>query len=153
MNEQELAELQKACDSATPGPWHVVEMDDDYCMSAVAIATRENADDPPGEDDGDNRDRIAITLWQAPRIVDIADGKWDENAAFIALARNALPTLLAMVRELKAAIQDITDSTSGCVLETCSIVPCDRCMAVAKAYSLLSAPAAKGCKKEEGSNG
>lgn len=121
MTEAELAELQKACDSATPGPWFEPAPGDGRIYD-IELS--------PDEADDSEHPRLASVCYH-------------RDSKLIALARNALPTLLAMVRELKAAIQDITDSTSGCVLETCSIVPCDRCMAVAKAYSLLSAPAAK----------
>jgi hypothetical protein len=34
---------------------------------------------------------IAATLVQQPRYIDIADERWDANAAFIAAARTAVP--------------------------------------------------------------
>lgn len=111
MSDPDFAAMRERCDRATAGPWHVVEMDDDYCMSAYAIATVPNADAPPNEDshekDGDHAKRICLTLWQAPRIVDIADLKWEENAAFIAHARTDLPICLARIEQQEREIAEL----------------------------------------------
>ena len=147
LTEAELAELQKACDSATPGPWYVVEMDDDVCMSAYAVATVPHADAPPNEDserNGDHNKRIALTLWQDPRIVDIEDAKWVHNANFICASRNALPTLLAMARERNEAVALLQRLVEW---YDCG---CDLAMWESDVKQFLSAPAAKGCKSEGG---
>jgi hypothetical protein len=149
MNEQELAELQKACDSATPGPWYVVEMDDDVCMSAYAVATVPHADAPPNEDserNGDHNKRIALTLWQDPRIVDIEDAKWVHNANFICAARNALPTLLereTKSRKLFRACLRALNPHSVSERNRLSVQLTDAILE----HLGESAPAAKGCKE------
>jgi hypothetical protein len=38
---------------------------------------------------------------QQPRYVDLADGRWDENARFIAHARSDIPRLVAEIRRLR----------------------------------------------------
>jgi hypothetical protein len=52
-------------------------------MNLVAISTP--ADTRQGErwPDFDHRELIAATLVRHPRYVGCADGRWDENAAFI----------------------------------------------------------------------
>lgn len=92
-----LTELDRA---ASPGPWFVRHLDDDYAMSAVAVATR------PGSGEGGSMrngtwpldEVIATCLLQQPRYVDPPDAKWDENAALIAELRTALPELLRLAR-------------------------------------------------------
>ena len=48
----------------------------------------------------DQGELIATTLVQHPRYVDCADGRWDENAAFIAMARETVQ-LVEEVRRLR----------------------------------------------------
>lgn len=90
ITEAELAELQKACDEASPAPWF-------QCGAPWGNGTmvHDRTMDPHGAD------RI-ICIGEDFDREEPPDGfRTVENMAFIALARNALPTLLAMVRELK----------------------------------------------------
>lgn len=90
MNEQELAELQKACDSATPGPWTAHDYRSDPSQEDW-FGVIKGAFDIDGK---------AHSIGQF-KFSSLPSGENWANANFIALARNALPTLLAMVRELK----------------------------------------------------
>lgn len=101
LGEAELAEIEEMVRSATPGPWHVRVFDDAEAMNLVAISTVAGEDgqrfpefDPSGV--------VAATLVQHPRYVDVADGKWEENARFIAESRRVVPALLAEIRRLRA---------------------------------------------------
>ncbi|WP_164992212.1 hypothetical protein [Streptomyces sp. L2] len=49
---------------------------------------------------------IAATLVQHPRYVDCADSRWDENAAFIAMAREAVPKLVPEVKYLRELLSE-----------------------------------------------
>jgi len=94
---------------STPGPWHVVQFDDDHAMGLVGISTKP-------DDGGDRRwpdfhgsELVAATLVQEPRYVDVADGRWEENAAFIAFARgdsveDDVDALLAEVERLRRLV-------------------------------------------------
>ncbi|MFI2426232.1 hypothetical protein ACH5A7_19380 [Streptomyces sp. NPDC018955] len=101
LTEDELAEIAEVADAATPGPWHVRLLDDEYAMSLVAVST------VPGTGAGerrpafDPREIVAATLVQQPRCVDVADERWDENARFIADARRAVPRLIAEIHRLR----------------------------------------------------
>lgn len=101
MSDAELAALAELADRATPGPWHVRILDDAQAMNLVAVSTR--PDQGPGErwPDFDHTVLVAATLVQQPRYVSIADERWDENAAFIAAARTAVPRLLAEIERLR----------------------------------------------------
>jgi len=44
---------------------------------------------------------VAATLVQQPCHVDVADERWDENARFIANARQDVPRLIAEIRRLR----------------------------------------------------
>ncbi|MBL7629068.1 hypothetical protein [Frankia nepalensis] len=52
---------------------------------------------------------IAATLVQHPRYVDVGDGRWDENAAFIAMAREAVPRLIGEIRRLREILDSRGD--------------------------------------------
>jgi hypothetical protein len=105
MTDQELLEIQERADEATPGPWFVRHLDDDYAANLMAVST--TFDEPvesgprwPGFSAGDI---VAGVLIQNPiRYVDIDDGKWDDNAAFIAHAREDIPRLVEEVRRLRS---------------------------------------------------
>ncbi|MEV0374509.1 hypothetical protein AB0I10_32785 [Streptomyces sp. NPDC050636] len=47
---------------------------------------------------------VAATLIQHPRYIDVADERWDENAEFIAHAREDVPRLLAEITRLRRLI-------------------------------------------------
>ncbi|MEW1774800.1 hypothetical protein [Streptomyces sp. NPDC086777] len=97
----DLDEIEDMCAMATPGPWFVRNLDDSHAMNLRAVSTV--ADTGRGErwPEFDHRELIAATLVQEPRYVDCADERWDENAAFIAMARDAVPRLVKEVRRLR----------------------------------------------------
>ena len=102
LGDDQLREIEERAEAATPGPWQVRFLDDDHAANLVAIATTPETGhpSPPG-------DLIAATLVQFPtRYVDITDGLWDENATFIAHARQDIPRLLAEIRRLRAQLPD-----------------------------------------------
>lgn len=92
MTDEELAELERLCAAATPGPWYWNAEDEEM---HTTVAVREEW--PPGE-------------WYDRTIV--LDGVWwntgdagvrasESDIAFIAAARTALPRLIAEVRRLR----------------------------------------------------
>lgn len=94
-----LAQIRARLEDATPGPWYINQLDDEWSMSFVGVGTS------PDDGTGDYAHHcyetlVAATLVQQPRYVDHADGRWDENAALIANAPDDLAWLLA---ELDAA--------------------------------------------------
>ncbi|MGY4982887.1 hypothetical protein ACWCYL_38065 [Streptomyces sp. 900105755] len=97
----DLDEIEEMCAVATPGPWFVRDLDDGHAMNLRAVSTVADTGRQerwPGFDHGE---LIAATLVQEPRYVDCADERWDENAAFIAMAREAVPRLVKEVRRLR----------------------------------------------------
>ncbi|MFE6668422.1 hypothetical protein ACFVFH_33295 [Streptomyces sp. NPDC057697] len=104
MREDELEEIEKLCSAATPAPWFVRTLDDDSAMNLVAVSTAPDTGAAERWPNFDHRDMIAATLVQHPRYVDSGDERWDENAAFIAMAREAVPRLVEEVRRLRALL-------------------------------------------------
>src|SRR3712207_1064855 len=94
MPDAELDEIARRADAATPGPWHVRFLDDDYAQNLVAVSTLPDTGRAERWPHFDHATIVAATLVQQPRYVDIADSRWDENAAFIALARSDIPRLI-----------------------------------------------------------
>ncbi|MEV6478907.1 hypothetical protein [Streptomyces sp. NPDC051576] len=92
------------CLAATPGPWFVRSLDDDHAMNLVAVSTAEESGLDERWPEFDEGDLIAATLVQHPRYVDSTDGRWDENAAFIAMSRTAVPQLVEEVRRLRGLL-------------------------------------------------
>ncbi|MEU8218274.1 hypothetical protein AB0C47_21225 [Micromonospora taraxaci] len=101
MTEQELAEIEEIANAATPGPWYVRQLDDDFAMSLVAVSTIPDTGLGERWPDFDHHEIVAATLVQQPRYVDVTDERWDENAQFIASARQNIPRLIAEVRRLR----------------------------------------------------
>lgn len=106
VDEKVLDEIEALCDAATPGPWYPRRLDDDHAMSLVAVSTVPDTGRGERWPDFAESEIVAATLVQEPRYVDVADEKWDENAAFIAMAREAVPALLAEVRRLTAMLAE-----------------------------------------------
>ena len=73
LSDAELTELADLAESATPGPWHVRQLDDEYAMSLVAISTEPDTGLGERWPDFDHGTMIAATLVQQPRYVDSAD--------------------------------------------------------------------------------
>ncbi|WP_374711519.1 hypothetical protein [Symbiobacterium terraclitae] len=44
---------------------------------------------------------------QSPRVASVADGRWEENAEFIAHAREDVPWLLSLLREREEEIRQL----------------------------------------------
>lgn len=101
LSDDELTELAELAEHATPGPWYVRDLDDEHAMSLVAVGTQPDTGLGERWPGFDHTSMIAATLIQQPRYVDIADERWDANAAFIAAARTAVPRLLAEITRLR----------------------------------------------------
>jgi hypothetical protein len=99
--EVDLDEIEELCSVATPGPWFVRNLDDDHAMNLVAVSTVEDTGTGERRPGFDHAELIAATLVQHPRYVDCADSRWDENADFIAMAREAVPALVSEVKRLR----------------------------------------------------
>ncbi|MFI6875320.1 hypothetical protein ACIBL6_17965 [Streptomyces sp. NPDC050400] len=105
LTEAELDELDEAVQAATPGPWFVRFLDDDWAMNLVAVSTVPDTGRGERWPDFEHREIVAATLVQQPRYVDVADKQWDENARFIAAARDSVPRLIAEVRQLRRQVE------------------------------------------------
>jgi hypothetical protein len=76
-------------------------LDDDQAMSLVAVTTHPDTNTAQRWPAFDGGVIVAATLVQHPRYVDIADERWYENAAFIAMARESIPRLIDEVLRLR----------------------------------------------------
>ncbi|MEU6248388.1 hypothetical protein [Glycomyces sp. NPDC047010] len=110
MDEDELQEIERCSAAATPGQWFVRFLDDDHAMNLVAVSTVEDSGAGERWLAFSHEEIIAATLVQHPRYVDVEDERWDENAAFIAMAREAIPRLVAEVRRLRDRLTDPEDT-------------------------------------------
>ncbi|WP_369223073.1 hypothetical protein AB5J52_18435 [Streptomyces sp. R39] len=108
----DLDGIEEICAMATPGPWFVRSLDDSHAMNLVAVSTVPDTGRGERWPNFDHGELIAATLVQKPRYVDCADGRWDENAAFIAMAREAVPQLVEEVRRLRKLLA-ATDVDTG----------------------------------------
>ncbi len=105
LTEEELAGIEELLAAATPGPWYVRELDDDHAMCLVAVSTVPDTGLGERWPDFDRHEIVAATLVQQPRYVGVGDERWDENAAFIAGARQDVPRLVAEVRRLNRLLE------------------------------------------------
>jgi|SRR5882757_2547396 len=110
MREDEIEEIEELCSAATPGPWYVRTLDDDSAMNLVAVSTVPDTGEAERWPNFDHREIVAATLVQHPRYVDSGDERWDENAAFIAMARDAVPRLVSEVKRLRFLLANEKDS-------------------------------------------
>lgn len=109
-----LDEIQKMYEAATKGPWYWGCTDDDHSMNARYVGTRQRDwahDNRHGLDCGHTDQEppdnvVAITLLQSPCLA--GNGRCDENAAFIAASRDAVPRL---VKALRCAITHLFNQT------------------------------------------
>ncbi|MFJ8077073.1 hypothetical protein ACIQ7Q_24840 [Streptomyces sp. NPDC096176] len=106
LTDEELDELDELARAATPGPWFVRSLDDVDAMSLVAVSTLPDTGLGERWPGFDHREIVAATLIQQPRYVEAADERWDENAHFIAAARDNIPRLVAEVRRLRRQLED-----------------------------------------------
>ena len=100
MTELDLNELTRLDAAATPSPWFVRTLDDEYCMGAVAVSTKPDTGNNEGMRSGQwpSQEIVAVCLIQQPPYVVPDDGQYDENAELIAAVRNALPELLRLAK-------------------------------------------------------
>ncbi|MFJ9777829.1 hypothetical protein ACIRVF_42425 [Kitasatospora sp. NPDC101157] len=105
LTAEELAEIEEIAQAATPGPWYVRQLDDDFAMSLVAISTVPDTGLGERWPAFDHHQIVATTLVQQPRYADVADERWDENAHFIASARHVVPLLIAEIRRLNRLLE------------------------------------------------
>jgi hypothetical protein len=112
LTEDDLIAMGARCEGATPGPWYVRFLDDAHFANLVAVSTLPDSGKGEALSPTSNervppiaRELVAATLVQNPvHYVDIADARWDENAAFIAAARQDVPRLIAEVRRLRGLL-------------------------------------------------
>jgi hypothetical protein len=109
LTDAELDEIRERAEAATPRPWFVRFLDDDYAANLIGVSTVEDrGDEGPRWPDFSGRDLIAGTLIQFPiPYVGIEDTRWHENAAFIAHARMDIPRLLDEIQELRRQIDGV----------------------------------------------
>lgn len=121
MTDRELEEIRERTAAATPGPWFAHATDDRYSMNAFYVSVvpsetgfrhdGQHGLDPNSDEQANPAEVIAITLLQAPRLVeiggrdnDMTDWKCDENTLFIAHSRVDMERLLAEVDRLKGLL-------------------------------------------------
>ncbi|MBN6054223.1 hypothetical protein JYK22_19935, partial [Nonomuraea sp. RK-328] len=102
--DEELAAIEELAEAATPGPWFVRHLDDEHAMNLVAISTVPDTGHHERWPDFDHHEIVAATLIQQPRYV--ADERWDENAQFIANARQDIPRLIAEIKRLRQLLAE-----------------------------------------------
>ena len=100
MTEQELADLERLADAATPGPWRAVAMNG---VAGVAAP-----------------DHMRCYVYIHGRSAEVSDetvARWQRDAHLIAAARTAVPALIEEVRRLRNALASISldeyESTSS----------------------------------------
>ena len=121
LNDEALKRIQQIKDrlkKTTPGKWYVNYLDDSYSMNLVAVSTRPDTgrhEELPSEDPtGEIRNSIiATTLYQADfeptkpfvnfdfdefnEIETEKGGRWDEDAEFIASAKDDIEFLIGLI--------------------------------------------------------
>jgi hypothetical protein len=101
LTDGDLREIASRCEAATPGPWMVRQFDDDHAMGLVAVTAGNDDADETRWPHFDVESIVCMTLLQYPRMVDIKDQRWQENATFISQARTDIPMLLAEINRLR----------------------------------------------------
>ncbi|MHA6765719.1 hypothetical protein [Streptacidiphilus sp. PAMC 29251] len=104
LTDEELDQLEELASAATPGPWYMRLLDDQDAMGLVTVSTVPDTGLGERWPHFDHHEIVAATLVQQPRYVAPADGRWDENARFIAAARQAVPLLVDEIRRLRAQL-------------------------------------------------
>jgi hypothetical protein len=106
LSNDELEAIRVRAGKATPGPWYAALTDDDLCMNACYVTTKRSRfehDNRLGMSPGgvDHESVVCITLLQHPRLACHKAECWDEDADFIANARQDVPALLKSLDELQ----------------------------------------------------
>ncbi len=81
MTPEELARLKALCEAASPAPWHIGHIDEEWLYPLMDV------DDADGANVGENI--------------------YSSNAPFIAAARTAMPLLIAEVERLSSENADL----------------------------------------------
>lgn len=105
LTDEDLADIEERANAATPGPWHVRFLDDDWAMNLVAVSTVPDTNRGGRWPDFDAGQIVAATLVQHPGYVSVADDRWDENAYFIANARQDIPRMIAEIHHLRRLLE------------------------------------------------
>ncbi len=106
LTEEVLEAMSGRAAAATRGPWYVNYLDDDHAMSLIVVSTNAGKPAKARWPDFDYKKIVAATLVQQPRYVDHEAGRWEEDASFIAHAREDIPRLINEVRRLKEKAHD-----------------------------------------------
>ena len=106
LSERDLEVIEQRAGAATPGPWFVRHLDDDYAAGLTAVSTVPDTGRHEGWPRFDGAEIVAATIVQNPcAYAVVADGKWDQNADFIAHAREDVPSLVAEIRRLRQLVE------------------------------------------------
>jgi hypothetical protein len=118
---QRIQEIKERLKNTTPGKWYVNYLDDSYHMNLVAITTRPDTGKHEAipYDDSDKSIRnsiVATTLFQAGfeetkpfvsvevdefnELIPDKGGRWDDDAEFIANAKDDIEYLLNILEKL-----------------------------------------------------
>lgn len=113
-DRQRILEIQQRLSKATPAPWYVNYLDDNHFMNLVAVTTVPDDGLHQTVDESIRDTILATTLLQGS----LPDGKpfvevgvnseanWDEDAEFIAHAREDIPYLLNLIQKLLGSAED-----------------------------------------------
>ncbi|MFJ5984523.1 hypothetical protein [Lentzea sp. NPDC092896] len=105
ISERELGYIEERANSATPGPWFVRQLNDNRFMTLVAVSTIPDSESSGVENALEGEKNVALTLVQDPQYAAVSDDLWDENATFIANAREDVPRLVAEIRRLRSLVR------------------------------------------------
>ena len=104
LSERELGYIEERASSATLGPWFVRLLNDREFMTLVAVSTVPGSESDGSVNELESGKNVALTLVQDPQYAAVSDELWDENANFIAHAREDIPRLIAEVRRLRSLL-------------------------------------------------
>ena len=91
LTNERLDELAAMEQAATARPWFAVESDDDFFMTQHFVSSVCEGDEPD--------EIVAGTLIQNCKQVHSISKRWQENAAFIAAARNEFAAMIEQCKE------------------------------------------------------
>ena len=96
MIEEELSELEELCNAATPGPWEWIE-DDEGDWELVSGTPEQIMQ---------QQEEAVVYVDLMPALRRDVVKALEEDRAFIAEARTAVPALIAKVRRLQSALDE-----------------------------------------------
>lgn len=113
---EEIAELKRLCDEATPGPWQWYQQPGDtkeecikWAISAVEETVSSGNFKPPMNGVGAGDLQSTTEHWLIPAVTGCGPTS-DKNAIFIAAARSALPRLIERVEFLESENKNLKSS-------------------------------------------